>query len=176
MSDMILCPYCKEEIQRDAKKCKHCHEFISSETPAVANMVSDEKFKAILELIGKAIIPLVIAILVLSLKPTLVDLFGKTKSAKFMGVEISFEKSSGFQGDLTPLALYRLIGSADGGSIRYESEDDKKYVNELTSKGLVTIKIEETKDGSPEMIGTWVALKPTDKGREFLANMGVKVR
>ncbi len=176
MSEMILCPYCKEDIQRDAVKCKHCHEFVSSKPPVKTNELSDEKFKAILDLVGKAFIPLVIVVLVLALKPTLVDLFGKTTSAKFLGVEISFDKSSGFQGDLTPLALYYLIGSADGGGNRYEDEEIKKSVKELASKDLITTKIEETTEGSPEMKGTWVVITPTEKGKEFLANMGVTVK
>jgi len=29
MSETIACPYCAEQIQTDAKKCKHCGEWLS---------------------------------------------------------------------------------------------------------------------------------------------------
>ena len=40
MTDSIKCPFCSEEINQEAKKCKHCGEFVNS-------FVSDDEVEII---------------------------------------------------------------------------------------------------------------------------------
>lgn len=175
MSDKISCPSCKEEISKDATKCFHCHEFVNTPQKNPPEIADHTQFKAICELLGKMILPSTIFIIILVFQPTFEDLLKNTKSAKFLGVSIFFSESSGFQGDLTPMALYHLIGSASRGGTRYEDER-KTYIDELVKKGLVTVEVDIKNEGSPEMQGTWAILNPTPQGTILLNNMGVSVK
>ena len=45
-----LCPFCDEEIYSDAKKCKHCGEFVSAGPPSLTAVIDREDAKRILDI------------------------------------------------------------------------------------------------------------------------------
>ena len=133
--------------------------------------MSDERLKAILEFAGKFVLPVAALIAALIFKPTIENLPNTADSAEFLGVAIKFRSTPGFRGDLSPRALYYLIGSAVGGGFRYEADSATKPINELRDKGLVTINVKQITTGSREMQGTWADLTLTTSGQRFLEAM-----
>jgi hypothetical protein len=133
--------------------------------------MTDERLKAVLEFAGKLILPVVILTVVIMFKPVIEQLPGTAESAEFMGIAIKFRATPGFRGDLTPKALYYLIGASEGGGVRYETRDQTQPIDELRDKGLVSVSIKRNTVGSPEMRGTWAELEPTAAGRQFLEAM-----
>ena len=172
MDNTKQCVFCCSEIPLHAKKCIHCNEFVEP------NIVKEnnnrlEYYRLLGDLLGKLILPLVILVCFILYKPTVEQLLVKTESADFLGVKISFNNTKGYKGELTPQALYYLIGASDGGGVRYEG-DAVRSINELKEKGLITLRISQTTTGSPEMQGTWAEILPTEKGKSFLQDMGVQ--
>lgn len=171
MPETKECPSCKEQVRKDALKCEYCHEAFG-ESSRQQPVLYHDLLHSLLEFLGKLVFPLAIVSLVLNFESTIKSVLGKATTAEFLGVSIQFSQSSGYEGELTPLELYHLIGSVGAGGTRYEGERAKNIDN-LVEKGLATIEVEERTSGSPEMQGIWAEVEPTAEGKSFLRNIGV---
>jgi hypothetical protein len=179
----IACPYCKEPIEASAVKCKHCLEFL----PNFAKGQSAEQLGiSILELIGKALVPLTILIVALLFKPTLDRLLVKAQTAEFLGTKLSFSQTVSYSGDLNPLELFYLISSAENfgmedsqkGGFNYDILVEKGHeavFSSLVDKGLIEVTIVDNTTGDTMIFGDkTLESTPTEKGKDFLIELGLQ--
>jgi hypothetical protein len=169
------CPYCREPISLAAVKCPHCQEFLRENATDGDTRLPVE----LISLVGKSLVPITILVLALVFKPSLETLLQRTDSAEFLGTSIAFSHTQSFQGDLTPYEIYYLIGSAGNygtgprTTLNYghlkESGQNEVLVR-LEAKGLVVLEIDS--QGFSDSQG--VIVTPTEKGRRFLVELGLK--
>ena len=178
MSGTIKCPYCRESIPSNAAKCRYCHEFVVSRGAG-----SSETTKAWLEFSGKALLPLAALLALFSFRAPIEDLLSKQElHAEFLGTKISFRGTASFAGELAPLSLYYLIGSAGNfpevaSQLNYDvlGEPERAAIRSLEEAELVTATIEETPETEDQsFFGTQsLTLRPTEEGVKFLRELGL---
>ena len=185
MTDSITCPYCKETINANAVKCRHCHEFMPG---AITAKDKDNKNSLITEgfsLASKSFLPIAVIVLVFAYKPTIEGLLNRTTQAEMFGTKLVFGQNKAFKGKLSPTELYFLIGSArryghpfEGGLNidSLEKDGNISVIYSLQNKELLEFKI---LDNTPDLIASGygkkcISPRPTDKGKDFLIELGLK--
>jgi len=148
LNDLVECPFCREPINADARKCKHCHELIGLSHKRSAG-TAFAFLRLVLDFVARIAI-----------------------RAK----EIA--RGSNQMLDLHPNSFYYLIAAADGFVVHYEDvyEKDKAAIDALVSKGLAELKVIPGYPDSPFAGVKFLKIVPTDAGKQFLQALGVKPR
>jgi hypothetical protein len=150
LNDLVECPFCRESINADARKGKHCHELIGSS--AMHNR-SAGTASALLRLVLDFVARIAIT---------------AKEIARWSNMVLH----------LHPIAFYYLIGAADGIVLHYKHvyEKDKEAIDALVSNGLVELKVIPGDPDSPFPGAKGLEIAPTEAGKQFLQALGVKPR
>jgi hypothetical protein len=100
--DKILCPFCREPIDPDAKKCKHCHEFLVSKGNDRKDAVDGlEIYRITVDFLSKCSVPLVVLVALLIFRPIIDSLLWRTTEAEVLGSKLQFASVSAYSGFLS---------------------------------------------------------------------------
>ena len=146
LNDLVECPFCREPINADARKCKHCHELIGSShkrSPGTAFAL----LRLVLDFVARIAI--------------------RAKEIARVSNQILHH--------LHPNSFYYLIGAAEGIVLHHEHvyEKDKAAIDALVSKGLAELKVIPEYPDSPFAGAKLLEIVPTEAGKQFLQPLGV---
>ncbi|WP_447528050.1 hypothetical protein [Vreelandella sp. TE19] len=124
------------------------------------------------------IIAVTVLILAVMFKNPIEGAISRISSIEWGDKKFSFASAQAYQGELSSIALYYLMGAAlsDSGNaissgIRY-GDREAIALAELKEQGLVEFEVEKSNSDSPEMQGTWAVMNLTPKGKALLKELG----
>lgn len=186
--DSSTCPFCREAIRSSAIKCYHCGEFLPTVPLRKQKVDTGPFWTAFFGFAGKALLPAALIALAVLYMPEVRGLLPKVRQAEFLGTKLVFSETRGYTGELTPIELYYLLGSAENYGKKLESMSALNLpylratgkmaaIDSLVKKGLITATEVQRPppQGSNEPIRSLLSTAPTENGKSFLIDLGLKL-